>query len=210
MRESGYEMTNLTEQQLSHLIDESKELWVWMEEYRVGHKELYQKESRRTERLKITAVVASFLTIFSTANGLSDIVFLTTGTAIFTACVTSLNQFLSPEKKQMSHWDVIRKIEINQKELTSKARGFFHSENYEKELFYLQRLQQSINQFLSSDIDISNFHKETARKELARIKFEPSTQPETQIIPDNDEGMNEGEARDMPVAVVRVSRGGSR
>ena len=199
-------MPILTESQLNYLLTESKELWLWMEEYRIGHKELYRKVSKYSGILKISAVIASLCTIISTFPGIENIYHLTSIAAIFTACITSLNQYLSPEKKQQIHWDIIKKIEINQKELASNSRGFSYSENFEKESFYIQRLRQSISQFLSPDIDIKDKHKSLAKTELAKIKFASNTQPKVEEISDLEEGMMEDVTNNLPKEAVRERR----
>lgn len=199
-------MSNLSNNEILHLITEAKELWLWTEEYKIGYQERYRVKARLAKILRVTTIFAGVLTAISTSPGLEFLSYLTTVAAALTGVVAFITQILVPEKSQMEVWETVRKIESQQKDISSRSRGMNNVSDYQRELFELQRIQKSISDAVSTDIDITDYHKNMAKEKFKNVKLDPVSVGFTNIVQESDEGMIEEAKIDVSNVVVRTRK----
>jgi hypothetical protein len=201
-------MSVVTASERSHLIAEAKELWLWAEAYRIGYQHRYRSKAQLAGILRGTTVVSAVLTAATTYPELQSIPYLTAVAAALTAAVAAVAQIVLPERSLRENWEILRKLESQQRDLSSRSRGMDNVAEYHRELFELQRIQKSVSDTVSSGIDITDACKEAARRNFLSERLDPVQE---QLAPqydvnDADEGMAEDAALDLSDITAPVRR----
>lgn len=194
----------LKDNQVSHLVADARELWVKAEGFKIGYHERYRAKARAANCLRIATIAAGILTVISTNPLFKEYPYFTTIAAIITGIAAVITQVLVPEKSQRESWEIWKKIESLKTDVSSRSRGLRNATSYKEEQFAFQKFQTTLFDLVSSDIDITDKHKELAQKNLGVVNMEPIDSTGAGDVDEEEEGMDENSPTDISDVAVRT------
>ena len=181
----------LDEQEISHMLSEGKARWLEAETFTIAYHERYIAKARLAAVLRAITIMTGVMTALSTIPILKPYDF-TTVVAVITAISAVVSQVLVPEKVQRDTWDIWKKMELLKSDISSRCRGLRLAKSYAEEQMAFKQFNNDLHNLCSSDIGITQKHKDAAQKNLQNCELSPPPAPPTpQIVTHDDEGMDE-------------------